>query len=255
MRITLLPSAVSGDNGQCQFLTTFLLNDSLALDAGSLGLHASLEQQARVKHILLSHSHIDHLASLPIFLENTYNPGPACPTVHAGAAVQDCLRRDLFNDRVWPDFLNLPSPDAPVVRLSLLEPGRASELEGLRITPVPVHHVVPTFGFIVEDQDAAVVFSSDTGPTDEIWQHANRMRNLKAVFLEVTFPDAMAELADVSQHLTPALFGREVQKLHRQPAVLAVHLKPRFRAVVEREVRALRLPNVTVAQPGVMYEI
>ena len=253
MNITLLPSAVSADDGQNQFLTTFLVNDTLALDAGSLGFHASLERQARVKHVLLSHTHIDHLASLPIFLENTFNPETACPTVHAGAAVLECLRRDLFNDRVWPDFLNLPSPETPSVRLSLLEPGRAVELEGLRITPVPVHHVVPTFGFILEDQTAAVLFSSDTGPTDEIWQHANRLPNLKAVFLEVTFPDAMAELADISQHLTPALFGREIQKLHRPAVVLAVHLKPRFRAMVERELDALRLPNVTLAQPGVTY--
>jgi ribonuclease BN (tRNA processing enzyme) len=184
--VTLLPSTVCGEE-PCQFLTSYLIGQALAIDAGSLGYHGSLEVQTRVRHVLISHSHIDHLASPPVFLENVYRSGPDCVTVHAGEAVLDSLQCDLFNDRVWPDFINL-SPTAPFLRLSKLEEGRLVELEGLRITPVAVNHVVPTFGFLVEDDRSAVVIPTDTGPTDAIWQYANRSPNLKADFLEATFP-------------------------------------------------------------------
>ena len=251
MQVTLLPSAGSGEEPH-QFLTSYLIGQALAIDAGSLGFHGSLEVQARVRHVLISHSHIDHLASLPVFLENVYRGGPDCVTVHAGEAVLDSLQRDLFNGRVWPDFINL-SPAAPFLRLSKLEEGRPVELEGLRITPVAVNHVVPTFGFLVEDDRSAVVLPSDTGPTEAIWQYANRSPHLKAVFLEATFPDSMAWLADVARHLTPALFAREVGKIRHPVRVFAVHIKAAYRSQVVRELEALGLPNFEVARPGEPY--
>ena len=127
----------------------------------------------------------------------------------------DCLRRDLFNDRMWPDFIALSSAERTFLKLQTLDPGVTVELDGLRITPVDVHHSVPTQGFLVEDATSAVVVASDTGPTEEIWRRANELANLQAVFLEATFPDSMAQLAALSGHLTPSGFGGEIRKLHR----------------------------------------
>jgi hypothetical protein len=75
-------------------------------------------------------------------------------------------------------------PEAPFPKLAVLQPGRTVELEWLRITPIPANHGVPTVGFVVEDEAAAVVLPSDTGPTEKIWRFANRLPNLKAAFLE-----------------------------------------------------------------------
>ena len=255
MRVTLLPSAFPGSLAEAnQYLTTYLINDTLAIDAGSLGLSAGHAEQARIRHVLISHSHTDHVATLPIFLDNAYQAKPECVVVHGSAAVLDSLRRDVFNGRVWPDYEHLAPNGFPFVRLSDLEAGRPVELEGLRITPVEVNHAVPTLGFIIEDDHSAIVIPSDTGPTDEIWARANKTENLKAVFLESSFPEWLTAVADAAKHLTPKLFATEVRKLTRSVRLLAVHVKPRFREQVLAELSALGLPNLEVIRAGHTYE-
>ncbi len=258
MKITLIPSSVSDRHRrQTQFLSSYLVNETVCIDAGSIGFFRSPEEQARIRHILISHTHIDHVASLPIFLENAFEGNSAPVTIHGTEDVLDCLRRDLFNDRLWPDFVALSGGDAKFMRLETLVPGRTVTLENLRITPVPVDHVVPTVGFIVEEDGAAVVIASDTGPTDALWERANQIPHLKAVFLEVTFPDGMAWLADAAKHLTPSTFAAEVGKLKplkKWPAILAVHLKPRFREQILAELKAQHVPNLKIARFGRGYE-
>lgn len=254
MKITLVPSSVSDHGlGQHQFLTSYRINGTLAIDAGSLGFAGTVEEQERIRHVLLTHSHMDHIASLPIFVENAYGGNQECVTIHGSEAVLNCLRRDVFNDRVWPDFLRLSKAEAPFFKLAVLEPEQPIELEGLRITPVPVDHVVPTFGFLVEDEGAAVVIVGDTGPTEAIWRYANRTPHLKAVFLEATFPDGLASLAAASKHLTPILFAREIQKLRQPVRVIAVHIKARFQAQVLRDLEALGMADVEVGTTGKVY--
>jgi ribonuclease BN (tRNA processing enzyme) len=254
VQVTLVPSSESaGQRRRQQFLTTYLINDRVAVDAGCLGLHGTPADQAKVRHLFLTHSHLDHVASLPSFLENVYCPDGPCVTVHGNAAVLDSLRRDLFNDRVWPDFIRLSEMGPPFLRLHELRSGQTVEAEGLRVTAVAVHHSVPTLGYLFEDESAAVVLASDTGPTSEIWERANALPNLRAVFLEASFPDAMRELAEKTGHLTPALFREEVRKLTRPARLIAVHIKAAFRERVVQELSALKLPNFEVGRFGRPY--
>jgi ribonuclease BN (tRNA processing enzyme) len=251
----LAPSSI-GEVGedQRQFLTTYRLNDSVAIDAGALGYWGNPHDQASIQHVFLSHSHIDHVGSLPIFVDNIYKGTDSCVTIYGNEAVLLSLRADLFNDRVWPDFVTMSqNSNKPFLKLQLLEPGRPIVVDGLRITGVPVHHVVPTLGFIVDDGSSAIVISSDTGPTDALWQQANSLTNLKAVFLEVTFPERMAALARVSAHLTPILFAQEVRKLHKPAPVIAVHFKARVRDEVVKELQAQHIPNLQIGKFGIPY--
>jgi ribonuclease BN (tRNA processing enzyme) len=252
MRVTLIPSSVSGE--ALQFLTSFLINDTLAIDAGSLGLYLTPREQGQVKHILISHSHLDHLASLPIFLDTVYDGSGDCVTIHASGFVLDVLRKDMFSNRLYPDFIHISTIRPPYLKLSELKAGQPVELEGLHITPVEVNHAVPTLGFVIRDAAATVVIPSDTGPTEEIWQVASRAPNLKAVFLEMVFPEAMGWLADIAKHLTPSLFAREMQKVPAGVQFLAVHIHPRHRQQVIREMEALGLAHVEPCQAGVVYE-
>jgi ribonuclease BN (tRNA processing enzyme) len=254
VRVTLLPSAVAGGDPSVQFLSSTLVNDTVAIDAGCLALYGNLEQQTRVKHVFLTHSHIDHLASLPVFLNNTYTGDGNCVTIHAGEAVLDCLRRDVFNDRLWPDFIRISAQGRPFLKLETIYPGKPVVVEGLRITPVSVNHVVPTTGFLVEEPDTAIVWSADTGPTEEIWEVANRAASLKGAFLEVTFPNELAWLADLSRHLTPAQFGAEVRKVKKPVPFIAVHLHPKSREQVIQELEGLGMPNIEVGRFGVPYQ-
>src|SRR5262249_41027894 len=127
-------------------------------------------------------------------------------------------------------------------------------LEGLTVTPVPMDHVVPTLGFVITEGSTSVVIASDTGPTEAIWRAANEAPGLAAVFLEASFPDAMADLALRSKHLTPSRFGAEVRRLSRPVPVLAVHIKSRSRHEVAAELLALGLPNVQIGRSGLAYE-
>jgi ribonuclease BN (tRNA processing enzyme) len=247
VKITLIPSSVSAAGEPRQFLTSVLLNESVVLDAGCIGLYRTPQEQARIRHVLLSHTHIDHLASLPLFLENAYEGRGEGVAVYGSAAVLDCLRHDVFNNRIWPDFIALSRGARSFLKLVPFEPGETVEVDGLRITAVALDHVVPTVGFLVSDGRATVAYVTDTAPTEEIWQHCNAAPALRAVFLEATFPNELAWLADVSKHLTPALFAAEVAKLSRPVRVLAVHLKGRFHDQVVAELQALGLPNVEIA--------
>ena len=140
-------------------------------------------------------AHIDHLATLPIFLENTEEFAGTRVTIHGSEAVLDGLRRHVFNGCLWPDLIHATLNSQPFFHLATLEAGRPLEIAGVRITPVPVNHAVPTMGFLLEEGDAAVVLPIDTGPTEELWRRANALPKVNAVFLEATFPNSMDELA------------------------------------------------------------
>jgi ribonuclease BN (tRNA processing enzyme) len=255
VKITLIPSAVSasGDNPN-QYSTSYVINDRVAIDAGAIGFYQGPLEQATLGHVFLSHTHIDHLASLPIFLENIADLRQTPVTLHASVEVQQSLREDLFNGRLWANFLELTHNDKPFVVLNTLTSGKSLAVEGLHITPIAVNHAVPTLGFIIEDGRSAVVIPSDTGPTEEIWARATQTPNLKAVFLEATFPNRFDHLAEITGHLTPAGFGREMQKLQRPATFFAVHLKARFREQLTQELLALQRPNLQIAKFGTTYE-
>jgi ribonuclease BN (tRNA processing enzyme) len=255
MRVTLVPSSIALDGSEPnQYLISYLINDRIAIDAGSLGLYGTPQRQAAIKHVLISHTHIDHTATLPIFIENAYEADAKCVTIHGGDEVLQSLRRDIFNNRTWPDFVALSEGAVQLLRLERLEPGVPVTLEGLKITPIPVNHVVPTLGFLVEDERSTVLIASDTGPTERLWECANAAARLDAVFLEAAFPNSMSALAEISKHLTPELFGREIGKLKNPADVIAVHIKARFRDQIIAELRGLGLPRLEIGTFGKAYQ-
>jgi ribonuclease BN (tRNA processing enzyme) len=255
VKITLIPSATSTRGvGDYQYATSYLINETVAIDAGAIGFHQGPAEQAAIRHVFLSHSHFDHLASLPIFFENIADLAQTPVVLHASLAVQEALRLDIFNGRLWPNLLEMTHDNKPFVTINTITSGQTVDVDGLRITPIAVHHVVPTLGFLIEDAGAAVVISSDTGPTEEIWQRARQTPNLKAVFLEATFPDELAQLARVSQHLTAAGFVGEMRKLSMPARFLAVHLKAAHQDQVAKQLLAQGLANIEIAKCNVCYE-
>ena len=253
MKITFVDSSV-GQGPRYQYLTSFLVNDTVSIDAGCLGFLSPPSLQRQVRHVLLSHSHIDHLASLPIFLENACQPDTECVTVYASDPVLESLHNDVFNGRLWPDLNQLTSADMPYLNLERLEAEKTIAIDQIRITPVPLDHVVPCFGFIVQHPGAAVVFASDTGPTQRIWDIANETPDLKAIFMEASFPNALAGLALLSKHLTPGMLQDEGAKLEGNPRLAIVHIKPTHYEIVVSELEALGLANLEVGKPGAEYE-
>jgi ribonuclease BN (tRNA processing enzyme) len=253
MKVMLVPSALTA--APRQYLTTFIVDDSVAIDAGSLGFYGSPAEQARISHVFLTHSHLDHIASLPIFLENVTDESAQCPTIHGLPEVLDVVRRDVLNDRLFPDFVRLSQHGPALLKLQPLTPGQPVCIDKRCLTAVALNHVVPTVGYLIDDGVSACAIVTDTAPSDAIWELCNRTANLRAVFLEVTFPESMSWLAEVSQHLTPSRFAGELRKLKRRVPIYGIHIKARFLDQVIREVNELKLPDVTFLEPGRTIEI
>src|SRR5262249_52356558 len=216
-----------------------LVNNSIAIDAGCLGFHGTPAEQARIRHVFLTHTHIDHIATLPIFLDMAFSTTGAGVNVYGTAPVLDCLRRDIFNDRVWPDLVRLSETRAAYLTLHTLTPGRSVRVDGLELTSVAVDHAVPTVGYVIDDGKATIVITSDTGPTEAIWKRARAAKNCKAVFLEATFPDSMSWLAELAKHLTPASFAVEARKGPPGGRFICRRLHSRYHRQVAKELAAL----------------
>jgi len=234
-------------------MTCLLVNDSIALDAGSLSQALPVERQREVRTIVLTHSHVDHTCSLPFFIENVYERGRTAVDLHASPATIYALRKNLFNNAAWPDFTRLPNNLVPSVRFRELADETPIEIEGVKFTPIPVDHLVPTYGFLIEEDGAAVLWSSDTGPTTRLWEIANRTPHLRAVFLETSFDNSMQEIADASFHLTPQTLEIELRKLERTLPILLHHLKPPCVDRIHREVEALDNPQTGFLEQGRIY--
>ena len=258
MRVELLPSSVGRPSLEAsdvpQFLVSYLINDSVVVDAGAIGLLADLERQRQVRHVFVTHEHIDHIASLPILLENVYEQGPHCVELLASAGVLDFLHHDIFNGRVWPDFFDLSTASDPFLRATPLVPGTPLERAGLTVTPLQVEHCVETLGLVVDDGRSAVAFPSDTGPTTTFWEHLQQAPRLDAVFLEVSFPNAQHALACQTGHHCPATFAAEVAKLSRPVRWIVVHRKARYAAEIRSELAALGIPGMEIVEPGRSYD-
>jgi cAMP phosphodiesterase len=224
-------------------LTTFLLDGETALDAGCLTDALPLSAQRRVKRVLLTHAHFDHIASLPLLCDNLY--GQSRPLeVFAPAPVLSTLSRDVFNNRVWPDFTRLPSRARPTLVLRPLAVGKALSVGGLTVTPFSVRHTVPAYGYVVRKRGRSVLFSGDTHPTDRLWDEIRRAKNLKAIFLEVSFCDAQTPLARASGHFTPRMLAENLSKMPPRVPIYLYHMKPPSLSRIRREIDALREPRV-----------
>jgi cAMP phosphodiesterase len=233
-----------------------LIDERVAIDGGSLGFALSSEEIGRVRDIIVTHTHSDHIASLPIYVAESFTVLDGPITIHGTQDVVTSLRNHVFNDRIWPDFerIQLPDDSGPTLRFNMIEPYRAVSIAGMKFTPVPVNHAVPTVGLIVEDERATLAFTSDTYVTDEIWREAAAATNLKAVFVDVSYPNELIELAEASKHLTPELLELELAKLDREVEILVVHIKPMNRADVISQLMELDRPGISVGEINRIYQ-
>ncbi|HUQ32037.1 MAG TPA: 3',5'-cyclic-nucleotide phosphodiesterase [Pyrinomonadaceae bacterium] len=257
MKIQLLPSTFDehGRASQEQRLTCYLIDDCVAIDAGSIALSLSDEQRNTVRDIIVTHPHMDHIASLPIYIDDLFGFLESPIRIHATAEVINLLERDIFNWTVYPRFSELKNERGPVMQYVPFQVGVEFQVAHLKITAVNVNHIVPTVGMIVSDGQKTIAFSSDTAETEDFWKLVNATPRLDALLIEASFPNSMAELAETSRHFTPESLNRELRKLeHNGLDILTVHLKPAYRETVARELKALSIPKLEIMETGRTYE-
>ncbi|MBY0414422.1 MAG: 3',5'-cyclic-nucleotide phosphodiesterase [Bdellovibrionales bacterium] len=192
--------------------TSYLIDGKLLLDAGSVASGIQIEEQANIDHILISHSHLDHISDLAFLADNCFGMKDRPFDIYANTPVKDAIKTHLLNDVIWPDFTILPSKEKPTLRFQDVVPNKLITLGDYNIIPVPVNHSLGALGFIIERKNATVIFTQDTGPTDEIWEEAKKIKNLKAIFTEVSFPNALSKVATDSCHHTAKTMKEEIKK-------------------------------------------
>ena len=227
--------------------TALVIDGELAIDAGSLGWFAPPAEQARVRHVLLTHAHMDHVAGLPVFIDNVYQLGPEPPTVLGHPETLAALRSHVFNDTLMPDFVELGRRMAPFLHTRPLAAGVAVALGRYTVTPHAVDHTVPTVAYTIDDGADAVAVVTDTAPVPALFERLAAWPRLAAVYLEASFPARLADLAALTKHLTTADFLTVAARLDAVGVpVHPIHVKPRHSGEVLAELRAAGRPNVVL---------
>ena len=229
----------------------FLVDQTVLIDPGTAACRLTIQDQLQLQYILLSHAHFDHIKSLPAIADNLVGLNKHPLVLASIAPVLQTIRSHIFNEDIFPDFFNLPTPDKPVLSDQVLHPEKEFMLGHLGITPYEVNHTIPCSGYLVREQQSSWLFSGDTYQTEALWNAARQDPQLKAAFIETSFPDEMLSMAVMSKHLTPELLEREFRKIGRPDLPLFIyHMKPRFRDRISRQLARLGIPNLHILEEG-----
>ena len=233
-------------------LTSFLVDDAILLDAGSPTEGLDLEDQFGIRHIFLSHTHLDHIKDIAFLADNRSlkRLGGAKQNrqivIHSLQENIEVLQENFLNNKVWPDFTRIPSEDDPILAFHAIKPEEPVEAEDVVITAIKVNHPVPCTGFLLEKEGMQFIYTADTGHTDRIWEVANAQPNLKGIIMDCSFPNEYEYLAGISGHLTPNGMARELSKFNKlgDVPVYLYHMKPETLNVLTAEVESLYLPHL-----------
>ena len=234
-----------------------LVDSDVLIDAGTGIGDLELADVQSIRHVFLTHAHLDHIAGLPMLVDAIFADDLDKPlTVHARPETIDALQKHIFNWVIWPDFAALPSADKPVLRYRECNPGDTVTINHRDFHAVEVEHTVPSIGFTVRNSAGSFAVSGDTRTNQTLWPVLNACDDLRALVIEVSFPDEQRELADISGHYCPQTLTNDLRKLQHDPEIWLTGMKPGDEDAIFRQVRA-SLPNrrIQMLSNGVTIQI
>jgi ribonuclease BN (tRNA processing enzyme) len=243
MRVRIL--GCSGGIGAGLRTTSILIDDDLLIDAGTGVGDLTVDELKRIRHVFLTHAHLDHTAGLPLFIDTAFSTFTDHPiTIHALDDTIAALRAHMFNGIMWPDFTALPSRGRPVIDFASVEVGESIAVPGRHVHAIEVNHSVPAVGYCVQGDGKVLAFSGDTAGNQTLWPALNAYPNIDALLIEVSFPNRQADLARHAGHYCPETFAADIRKLRHRPDIWLTAMKPGEEKTIFDEVRAAlpRLP-------------
>lgn len=236
MRVRVL--GCSGGIGGGRHTTSFLVDDDCLIDAGSGVMRLGLDELARIHHVFVTHSHLDHILSLPLMLDSVPGPRDTPVTLYATPETLAILHGHLFNWLLWPDFGRIPNPEHPLLRYQSLAVNEPVRLGDREITPIPASHTVPAVGYRLRGPRASLIFSGDTESHPALWEVAAASPDLTDLIVEASFTDDLAELAHLSKHYCPSSLAPDLDRLASETRLWISHLKPGQEAAILAQLNA-----------------
>jgi ribonuclease BN (tRNA processing enzyme) len=256
MRLKVL--GCSGGNQPGTNSPSFLLNKGILLDAGSVTTTLDIKSQLEITHVFITHPHLDHIKDLPLLIDNLIVSGsyPLTLKVLSIPEVIIAIKENIFNGLIWPDFTVIPSPEKPILKFVPLSPGEEIKIYEYSITPVLVEHTCPAVGYLVKNSAGRSLFyTGDTGPTNLTWEILEKVP-LDALIIDLSFPNALSNLAEESGHLSPNLLVEELKKIKNPPKrIYPYHLKPHYQDKIIEELRELAIPGLNILRDGDIIEL
>ena len=233
-------------------IPAFLLDDIILFDAGSFTNVLDEKAQLRIKDIFITHAHLDHIRSIPFLADNIIvgKMGHKI-SIFSIPPVLRAIKLHLFNSSMWPDFTVIPHPHDAILNLVEIKIGRSLKVNSYTITPYKVAHSVPAVGYLVEHENGRRFFyTGDTGPSFRTWKQIGN-RQLHSLIIDVSFPNSMRDMGLKAGHLTPELLREELARMPMLPKrIYITHPKPQHRRVIEKELKDLKLRNLSLLRDG-----
>lgn len=206
--------------------TSFLIDDDILIDAGTGLGDLALNQMTGIRHIFITHSHMDHITGLPLLADSMFGVHDEPIVIHAQEKTIKALKAHIFNWVIWPDFSELPNKDDPCIRFEVMQPGEKVTIRNRQIEMIPVNHTVPGVGYCVVGKRSTVAFSGDTTTNDTLWESLNKYESLDMLFVESAFSNHDIEISRISKHYCPQLLAEDLKKLKHRPQLWLTHFKP-----------------------------
>jgi ribonuclease BN (tRNA processing enzyme) len=237
MRIRIL--GCSGGIGAGSRTSAMLIDDDVLIDAGTGIGDLALADIRTVRHVFLTHAHLDHIAGLPMLVDSVFEEDFEEPvTVYARSETLDAIKAHLFNDVIWPDFAGLPDKQKPMLRYAVCNPGDTVSINHRDFHAVDVSHSVPSLGYTVRNSGGVFAVSGDTRTNETLWPVLNACEDLKVLVIEVSFPDEQGELATKAGHYCPSTLSRDLSRLDHDPDIWLTGMKPGEEERILRQVLA-----------------
>lgn len=226
--------------------TSFLIDGDLLIDAGTGVGDLTLDEMMHVGHVLLTHSHLDHIAALPLMVDATASRRSTPVKIYALAGTIAALKAHIFNDVIWPDFSRIPTPQTPFIEFHEIQINQKLVFKGKLIEVLPAVHTVPAVGYAVTAGHGYWVFTGDTERNPAFWQRINQL-NVVMLVIETAFSNREKELAHRSLHLSPIMLAHEldcIDSKHRYP-IYITHTKPTETELIMAEIQRFDQTSLT----------
>jgi cAMP phosphodiesterase len=256
LTLRLLPSSFASDGSASdrQHYSTYVVNGCVAVDAGSLASAVTDKERSTIRDVILTHAHLDHVAGLPLFIDDLFPLLRDPVRVHATREVIEILEAHIFNWKVYPRFAELRNEFGPVIKYCPIPDELRFDVQGLQVRAIPVNHKVPASGFLIQSGPAKVVLTGDTAEMAGFWDVVNDSGRVDALLIECAFPNGFEDLAVISHHLTPRKLESELKKIDVEVgAIYVINMKPAYRNTIVNELNSINDSRINILEVGREY--